>query len=1350
MVALPPKGNSKRDAVEALSGYVYQIYQSALAWTEINHNGILWLEVSEDYLEAADEALKAVQVKETSATVTINSKGILASIDSFVELCMDSPLQNISFRYLTTSQIGKERKIEDRVGDDATLTAWRKLATSGDLTELRNLLERKNLSDQTKKYVRENDDEFLRCNFLRKIHFDCGAPDSASLRRLLTAKLSELVRERGGVHSQAEACLATILHELLITATRPLREERFVDSNLLEELLEKATHVVQNRAQLDALNALIHRALSASVPASSSLSKLSDIKPRPVSEIQLPKALAERKTAIDSIENAAIRYGICWIYGSAGMGKTVAARVAARRFGGDWATLNFRGRNSEYVARVLEEAANAISGVSIKGLLIDDLECDLTPQLKDNLVYLQMSADRSDVLLTITAPCDAPADFLFSANLPLEASVLVKEFSEANIEEILSKFGVHSANWAKYIHLISGGGHPQLAVAAIQSMEAAGWPNSELRSLKSLLTGNTQIEEVRQQTRKRLVDDLPEPSRRLLERLSLKIGGFKRNLALDLADVKPKVPDCGLLFDTLIGTWVDQHANDRFYLSPLLSNLATKTLSYSDQKNVHGAIATSLTTGHVLDGSELNAAAFSAWISEDDAVLTKICMVIFSADHDDLELIAQHLNTLSWMRTDKIVYAKDKAIGYMLRGAQLLLLSQQKNPSEKFWDAHAQFKAEGMLVNPVERRSSMEFMIYAKLLLFKPKQNLGSTFIALISKFDELLCDSSLDVPNEIVNSFSEQKTDGVTVTGFMFLNQCNALRKLDDLERVFNFLDQSRAKFRDMLLKTYRHNGYEMDILVLGAWLGEHDENTIDADVHTNLFARLEAMAKKWGYSDLAVCCCKYQATILNEYGSDKDGALKVLDYGMTKYGATNSELIRAKAKVLYSSGDHAAHLELSKLLIDADVPLNPVEKTFFGRDAAISAESEGQYDVARSYYLYASAAAKECKLPDMEPMYVGLLADAALASWLDGDRETSIRDFVGVLGEVASFEPDRSLRTAHCHAVVRHLLLWMEQDATGEKKYLRDGEPTKIYPGSASQPEPHKDIKEQIIIPIEMAWYMLARVECYAELNVGIMDNLHSFLPRGEVYEGQIILTPSKMSKALSTLDIGLFEDALRETVTTGAFIQSKSSAEKSFNLESVTFGTLPAATRAQQESLRVSAEQAVLLFASMCIAKQQPEKIDTLVETCSGNGGFIVRQALLERLVSTGPADDFYMQLAELTHNLKQAVGSGRNVSPLQFFLFSIKTLQMAEQTQEFKIVSRDMSLWLAERWQFIWEHQRFHLNRPALYEDSINEALSLNPNKPIFKVVEILKAFLPMLSTNNQSEVLRILNQMLNKK
>jgi len=87
---------------------------------------------------------------------------------------------------------------------------------------------------------------------------------------------------------------------------------------------------------------------------------------------------------------------------------------------------------------------------------------------------------------------------------------------------------------------------------------------------------------------------------------------------------------------------------------------------------------------------------------------------------------------------------------------------------------------------------------------------------------------------------------------------------------------------------------------------------------------------------------------------------------------------------------------------------------------------------------------------------MHVGLMADAALASWHAGDRETCLRDLVAVLHELKNIDPKSSLRAAHCHAVSRHVLLWLDQDTTGEKRLLANGEETTIYPGIVSNPEP------------------------------------------------------------------------------------------------------------------------------------------------------------------------------------------------------------------------------------------------------------------------------------------------------
>ena len=192
------------------------------------------------------------------------------------------------------------------------------------------MLKRSKLSKKTKDYIESLDDSDLRENFLRKIHFDCGATDSRFLAQQLNSRVSKLLLDRGGVHSQAQSCTASIILTVLKHSTNPNRNERFVDRNGIEQLLESATQVTLNRAQIEVQNQLLNRALSASVPVEANLTSAQLIRPSPVSETPLPKALANRTEILGRLQESLEAFGFCWISGAAGMGKTVASRILAR------------------------------------------------------------------------------------------------------------------------------------------------------------------------------------------------------------------------------------------------------------------------------------------------------------------------------------------------------------------------------------------------------------------------------------------------------------------------------------------------------------------------------------------------------------------------------------------------------------------------------------------------------------------------------------------------------------------------------------------------------------------------------------------------------------------------------------------------------------------------------------------------------------------------------------------------------------------------------------------------------------------------------------------------------------
>ena len=1334
-----PLGDPSREAINSLRGYVYQMYQSALAWTELEDDEFLYLEVAEDFAIVAKEALKAVQVKGTAKRVTINSEDIIATIDGFVKLQEKNPSLKVTIRHLTTSTIGKEKKLKHRVGKVPALLAWRNLAKAGDLSDLRRVLDKSQLSAKSKDFVKNLDDKDLRERFLKRIHYDCGAPESHFLAKQINSRISKLLLDRGGVHSQAHGCAANMLLTLLRLSTNPNREERCVDRSGLEEHLEAVTQIPFNKAQFDANNQLINKVLSVLMPSGADLSNAQLVRPSLVSETPLPKALASRENDIRKFEQTLESVGLCWIAGAAGMGKTVSARVIAHKNGGVWASINLQGQSSEQVARALILAADSLKDFGLRGLIVDDLGCMTEPSVLDSLHCLVYSANRSDVLLVLNSSDSPTSEFLFTCNLPADIAKALSEFKEEDIQEILQKLGVTNTFWAKYIHFVSGGGHPLLAMAFIQSMAASGWNTKKIQSLDALIQGSPAIDEVRKRTRKRLLRDMPPTSRRLIERLSLKSGGFSRELAIDLGKIEPKISDAGIVLETLIGSWVDQQEGDRFNLSPLLSGFAEKTLGASEKEKINSAIADSLTKKHSLDVVEMNSALIAAWKSKNEAVILKLSMAIIGSDSSELEMIAPHLTMFTLFRTDTIAYRANAVISHMFRGAQVLLLNQERDSPSKIQDALHCFSEEAKNVENDVIRASMNVIVYSKLLLQTSKAGLGTSFTGIIRELDQLLENEDCALPSETLEGMMNLEEEGNTPIGIMFLNQARQLTKIEELPAVFNFLDNSSSELRSKLFAPFGHDDFTVDMLVTGAWLSEHEEDTIDSSVHSAIFARLEDRPIRWNQPNLAVYCRKFQAIILDEYGNDTNGALAVLDEGLSKFGQNNSELLRAKAKVLYRSDDHKGSLAISKTLIESDAPLSEIEKAFLGRDAAISAEKQGDLKTARRYYLFGSDAARKSNLPNMTAMRIGLLADAALASWHDGDRQTCLQDFVEVLGEVNKIKPDETLRTAHCHAVVRHVLLWLNQDATGEKRLLKNGKETIIYPGCVSNPEPHPEIGKRYVTPIEIAWYMLAGVENYAVLDAGITDNLEQFLPRGPVLEGQMLLGSAKMHKALSRLDAKLFVEALQDVISCFAFVKEKGGRSEAFDLMNVTYSTLPIATKEQQEEFRDMTEKFVLLYCTTCVFKDDFASIPVMLRKLTDVKGFLVRPILIDRLQRNSPVEDFYTEFANLILTHTKGTPEAPRGSPREIFELAFKAIKIAQQTSNYKLVAEKLLPWLVQRCSFILENQRFQLIQPSLHEADIRAALEQDGVSAKTKVAEILTAILPTLGFSNQREL-----------
>ncbi len=87
----------------------------------------------------------------------------------------------------------------------------------------------------------------------------------------------------------------------------------------------------------------------------------------------------------------------------------------------------------------------------------------------------------------------------------------------------------------------------------------------------------------------------------------------------------------------------------------------------------------------------------------------------------------------------------------------------------------------------------------------------------------------------------------------------------------------------------------------------------------------------------------------------------------------------------------------------------------------------------------------------------------------------------------------------------------------------------------------------------------------------------------------------------------------------------------------------------------------------------------------------------------------------------------------------FELAFKFLQIAQQTGNFRLAAKAFLPLIVKRWEFVWEQQRFLLDRPSLHETSIKKAMDLEGASSERKFIVVLMSILPTLGIGNKSKL-----------
>jgi hypothetical protein len=455
-----PIGDPTTQAVASLRGYAYQLFASALAWLNLKPGQELYLEVARDYAVAAKDALSAVEVKDTIASsVTINSQDILDNLDAFVDLVERNPSRRVDLRFLSTSSIAVERSLKTRSDGQASLLYWRQAAAAADIAPLRKALLQASLSDRVRKFIVTRDDDALRNDLLRRIHWDCGRQQIDGLALELEGNIERLAAERWSAPgAERKRLSAVILHHVLMTII--VGGSRLLTSEELGEILEQATSVTLSRRSFDTLTDAMSDRFDSARSGSTRVPLIAPGMFEPEDSTPLPRNLAERRSLTEKLADSARRHGIIFLSGSTGVGKTVVARLAGRQVGTAWSILDFRDQTAAESHSRLRLALGSLSAIERTGLILDDLNEMEAPAVRRALAHLKAAMSRQDVLCLVTAYLEPTARTLAELGLDRQAVLSVPDLELDEVRQMVRAAGGDGDAWGEAVYVGGALGQP--------------------------------------------------------------------------------------------------------------------------------------------------------------------------------------------------------------------------------------------------------------------------------------------------------------------------------------------------------------------------------------------------------------------------------------------------------------------------------------------------------------------------------------------------------------------------------------------------------------------------------------------------------------------------------------------------------------------------------------------------------------------------------------------------------------------------------------------------------------------------------------------------------------------------
>ena len=1114
-----PASEVGRQATDALGGYVYQLDHTVMMWLTLGDDEALHIEFAEDVAKSDDGKLDLTQIKKVVANITLRSDGVAKLITSVWEFQKANPDRQVSGALLTTSGIGMEKKMSFP-GKLPGLVYWRTAARAGaDVEPIRTSLLSLSLPDDLKAFIKSATADELRDRVLRPIRWLAKSEGQDELRQDAEEKLV-LLGSRMGVPAAASKDARDFLVGALLDTLNKPAERRYVTKAGLLEIFQKKTFITLPPNMLEGLP----------IPASGAQLTPVDAIARDVARIPLPRRAALRARVVEGLQTHLVSSGVLWFHGSSGLGKSILAVLLARSQNVEWRVADLRELSGPAIHSVLVGIASAFRQTGARGIVLDDIPADADNALVSAMGQVAQAVADADGLLIVT--CTKPPHPTLSSRLGLDddAIIRVPYLTQEDVAHMVRGAGGDPQKWARTIYAFAGSGHPQLVDARVAGLEQRGWDEKELLADFVPLTDTpNDMEEERKAVRSRLLGELQPNAIELLLRLSLLQGNFDRPMALVTANTPTAVPQAGLVFDFLVGPWIEQLGPERYRLSPLLKDSGVAGIAAPLQRSIKTNVMNYLIQQRPFPADQLLQVFLIAFQQDDRVGLTWFGHAILSASanpaRSQFKRLAQEVSVFAVVDRgdDKPLIPDDIPLSTLLRFAQLrvaVATDDMKQAARLVDRALAENKYAD-----AERHQLLDAMIFATVML-EPRIPIGpKRWLPMLLDLVATPALRSVFTQTQPLPAASPFSGLPPTATHdeMMFIVRASALKSIEELAELIEVLEQQPQAVRDRYLGAAARTNPSLHLIVAASWLTEAKRSGFDAKAAAATYHTLSQTKSAKDNPDLAVELLCAEAIMLDEYGDDKDGALEVLRVAQDAY-PNNYRLNRQRQKVFYRHREYAEALAEFEKFQDRLPKELAVDRAFVMREAGRSAAEIGELEKARTFFEQAWESARVCGA-GMKPMTAGLSADCAILDFDAGKHESALSLMRRALLEADDLDPRAGLKQAFVKRVHIAAVLYMRGGAPD----FPAARQARIY-GMCSEPEPQEWFRNQPQAQPALVWYQLAELEAEISQSQAVLTELRRRTASGGLLPLESMLVVSLAEAAARNLDVDRFLEALK----------------------------------------------------------------------------------------------------------------------------------------------------------------------------------------------------------------------------